>query len=180
MAQEPNRAQVPPTTGPAPAAAPAPAATQPSPAPEGDTVFHRIGRWLDKSISDIGSQFKDAQGKIDKFNHDTQTKIDKFGQDAEAMAKSTADGAKSAADAVSRIPSARAVDGRERCVLAPNGAPDCIAAANAICKAKGFSEGKSLDMTTAEKCPPKVLLSGRQGTPGECTTETFVSRALCQ
>jgi hypothetical protein len=35
-------------------------------------------------------------------------------------------------------------------------------------------------MTTAEVCPPKVLLSGRTGAVGECRDETFVSRALCQ
>jgi hypothetical protein len=34
-------------------------------------------------------------------------------------------------------------------------------------------------MTTAEVCPAKVYMSGRSsGT--ECTTDTFVSRALCQ
>jgi hypothetical protein len=49
----------------------------------------------------------------------------------------------------------------------------------AVCKAKGFESGKSLDMTTAEVCPPKVLLSGRNS-GAECRDETFVSRALCQ
>ena len=48
-----------------------------------------------------------------------------------------------------------------------------------ICKAKGFRTGKSLDMTTAEICQPKVYLAGRNSGPG-CRTETFVSRALCQ
>jgi hypothetical protein len=48
-----------------------------------------------------------------------------------------------------------------------------------MCKAKGFSSGQSLDMTTAEDCPPKVYISGRN-TGAECTTYTFVSRALCQ
>ncbi|HZP77920.1 MAG TPA: hypothetical protein VFB45_17370 [Pseudolabrys sp.] len=132
-------------------------------------MFHKIGRWLDKSISDIGSNFKD-----------TQTKFDKLGKDADAFAKSTADGARNAAEEVAKFSTARAVSGHERCTVAPNGAPDCVAAANAICKAKGFAEGKSLDMTTAEKCPARVLLSGRTGTPGECPNETFVSRALCQ
>jgi hypothetical protein len=48
-----------------------------------------------------------------------------------------------------------------------------------MCKAKGFDSGKSIDMTTAEVCPPKVLLSGRSSGPG-CRNETFVSRVLCQ
>lgn len=145
---------------------PPPAVAPPN---DSDTIFHKLGRWFDQSIADIGTHFKDARGKLDKFN-----------QDAGAFAKSTASGAKDTIDAVARIPNARAVNGHERCTNAPNGAPDCVAAANAICKAKGFSAGKSLDMTTAENCPSRVLLSGRQGTPGECATETFVSRALCQ
>ena len=48
-----------------------------------------------------------------------------------------------------------------------------------MCKTKGFEGGKSVDMTTAEVCPPQVYLSGRNSGPG-CHTETFVSRALCQ
>jgi len=174
LAQEPNRMQMAPSApahGAPPRSVQPPSAVQPPPsAPpnDGDTVFHKLGRWLDQSIADINANFKDARGKLDKFN-----------QDADAFAKSTASGAKETIDAVARIPNARAVGGHERCANAPNGAPDCVAAANTICKAKGFSSGKSLDMTTAEKCPTRVLL-GRQGSPAECTTETFVSRALCQ
>jgi hypothetical protein len=54
-----------------------------------------------------------------------------------------------------------------------------VAAAEAVCKTKGFGSGKSVDMTTAEVCPPKVWMSGRTSGEG-CHTETFVSRALCQ
>ena len=78
-----------------------------------------------------------------------------------------------------RIPGTRVVSGHQKCVLAPNGAPDCNAAADAMCKTKGLASGKSLDMTTAEVCPPEVYLAGRRTGPG-CTTDTFVSRALCQ
>ena len=67
----------------------------------------------------------------------------------------------------------------EKCPIAPNGAPDCIPVATNLCKAKGFESGKSADMTTAEVCPPQVLLSGRNTGPG-CHDETFVSRVLCQ
>jgi hypothetical protein len=69
--------------------------------------------------------------------------------------------------------------GHEKCKNAPNGAPDCVAAANTMCKAQGFDSGKSVDMTTHEVCPPKVLLSGRSS-GSECRNETFVSRVLCQ
>ena len=80
---------------------------------------------------------------------------------------------------MARIPVARVVSGHEKCPNAPNGAPDCVAAATALCKAKGFESGKSADMTTADVCPAQVYLSGRSSGPG-CKTETFVSRALCQ
>jgi len=101
------------------------------------------------------------------------------GSAAGDAARTTVEGARDAADAVARIPVARAVSGHEKCQPAPNGAPDCVAAATTMCKAKGFGSGKSVDMTTAQVCPAKVYLSGRSTGP-ECTTETFVSRALCQ
>ena len=80
---------------------------------------------------------------------------------------------------MARLPKTRVISGHAKCKIAPNGAPDCIAAANAMCKGKGFASGKSVDMTTAEVCPAEVYLAGRNSGPG-CHTETFVSRALCQ
>ncbi|WP_137046241.1 hypothetical protein [Pseudolabrys sp. FHR47] len=127
-----------------------------------------IGRWLDRQTDNIGSSFKDA-GKG----------VENFGREAGVAAKTTVEGAKDAAGAVARIPTARVVTGHEKCRTAPNGAPDCVAAATAMCKARGFESGKSADMTTAEVCPAQVYLSGRS-TGAECRSETFVSRALCQ
>jgi hypothetical protein len=63
--------------------------------------------------------------------------------------------------------------------VAPNGAPDCIVAAQELCRKHGFSTGKSMDFTSAEECPAKVYLPGRQ-TAADCTTVTFISRAMCQ
>ncbi|RDV03705.1 hypothetical protein DXH78_03360 [Undibacter mobilis] len=132
--------------------------------PEEPGLFESIGRWFDN----VGSSFKDA-GKG----------VENLGREAGVAAKSTVEGAKDAAGAVARIPAARVVTGHEKCRTAPNGAPDCVAAATAMCKARGFESGKSADMTTAEVCPAQVYLSGRSG-GSECRTETFVSRALCQ
>lgn len=143
-------------------------AQEASPAPRDEGFFAATGRWFDEQFTKLGSGFKDARKGVESF-----------GQEAGIAAKTTADGAKEAADAVARIPNTRTVTGHETCRVAPNGAPDCVAAANALCKSKGLASGKSLDMTTAEVCPPKVYLSGRNTGPG-CTTETFVSRALCQ
>lgn len=144
------------------------AAQEAQPAPSEEGFFTATGRWFDEQFNKLGSGFKDARKGVENF-----------GEEAGVAAKSTADGAREAADAVARIPNTRPVTGHQTCRIAPNGAPDCVAAANALCRSKGFASGKSLDMTTAEVCPPKVYMSGRQ-TVGECRTETFVSRALCQ
>jgi hypothetical protein len=130
--------------------------------------FGNVARWLDEQAANVNSTFKDAGNKMVTF-----------GNEAGNVAKTTVEGAKDAAGAVARIPSARVIAGHEKCKNAPNGAPDCVAAAISVCKAKGFESGKSVDMTTAEVCPPSTWLSGRT-TGTECRTETFVSRVLCQ
>jgi hypothetical protein len=132
------------------------------------SVIESIGNWFGRQFDTIGSTFKDA-GK----------KVENFGTEASIAAKTTVSGARDAAGAVARIPGARVVNGHEKCRNAPNGAPDCVAAATNMCKAKGFESGKSVDMTTAEVCPAQVYLSGRNSGPG-CHVETFVSSALCQ
>ncbi len=130
-------------------------------AAEDPGFFGSIANWFD-------STFKDAGKKVESFGHE-----------AGIAAKTTVDNAKDAADALTKIPGTRVITGHEKCANAPNGAPDCLAAAMLMCKAKGFESGKSLDMTTAEVCPPKVMLSGRNSGAG-CKDETFVSRVLCQ
>jgi hypothetical protein len=124
-------------------------------------LFEGIARWFDETFSGAGKH------------------VENFGYEAGVAAKTTVDNAKDAAGAVARIPAARVTSGHAKCTTAPNGAPDCVAAADALCKAKGFESGRSLDMTTAEVCPAKVLMSGRSA-PGACKDETFVSRAFCQ
>ena len=143
----------------------APSSEQPK---EDSGFLAAVGRWFSQQSANVNATFKGARQKVEGFS-----------QDAGAAAKSTVDGAKDAAGAVARIPNVRTVSGHEKCQIAPNGAPDCVAAANAICKTKGFDSGRSLDMTTAEICPPKVWMA-RQSTGPECRIETFVSRAVCQ
>ncbi len=130
--------------------------------------FTAIAHWFDRQAANINAGFKNAGRGFENFGHE-----------AGIAARTTVDNAKDAADAVGRLPKARVVIGHARCTMAPNGAPDCLAAADSICKGSGYGAGKSLDMTTAEICPPKVYLAGRNAGPG-CHTETFVSRALCQ
>jgi hypothetical protein len=72
------------------------------------------------------------------------------------------------------------VTGRMGCPAAANGAPNCKAGADKLCQARGFKEGKSLDTDAAEKCSAKVYLPGYKRGPGDCRTENYVTRALCQ
>lgn len=72
------------------------------------------------------------------------------------------------------------VKGRAACAVATNGAPDCKAGADKLCQSRGYKEGKSVDTDAAEKCSPKVFIPGRQRQPGDCKTENYVTRALCQ
>ena len=116
-------------------------------------LLESIGQWLDRQAAKIGSGFKDAGSQVENFGRE--------------------------AGIAMRIPAARVISGHEKCKIAANGAPDCVAAAHDMCRAKGFATGKSVDMTTAEICPPQVYASGRNSGPG-CHTETFVSRVLCQ
>jgi len=142
-----------------------PQAAQP---PQSSGLLGAVVRWFDEQAAKLHSTFQDAGRQVETLGHQ-----------AGVAARDTASGAKDAADVVARIPNTRVVTGHEKCLIAPNGAPDCVAAANAVCRAKGYQSGKSVDMTTAEVCPPKVYMAGRSAGPG-CTTETFVSRALCQ
>lgn len=130
--------------------------------------FGTIGRWFDQGIENINDG---ARRVRDRFLN--------LRQEADIAAQTTVDTAKDAADVMGRLPRTRVVAGHEKCRIAPNGAPDCVAAAYAICEKQGFKSGKSVDMTTAEICPAEVYLAGRNSGP-ECHTETFVSRALCQ
>lgn len=71
--------------------------------------------------------------------------------------------------------------GREKCPAADNGASDCKAAADALCRAKGYQQGKSTDTDATQRCSAEaLLLSNRKSAPGACRTDYFVTRAWCQ
>jgi hypothetical protein len=134
--------------------------------------FESIGRWFDQQANRVKSTFGGARSTVEQFGHEA-------GVAASTTVDTATDAAKDAADAVTRLRAARVVSGHEKCRVAPNGAPDCGEAAAVMCRTKGFKSGSSVDMTTAEVCPPKVWMAGRMSGPG-CHTETFVSSALCQ
>jgi hypothetical protein len=167
----------PPTLGlqtPAPQAAPPPppilAAPQQEPAPsspspvqdENPGLINEIGKLWEKSKT-ILPTLKSPQEAFEDFN--TRAK----------------DASRDAGESLSRLakPSLM-VSGRMGCPVSANGAPDCKAGADKLCQAKGHKEGKSLDTDAAEKCSAKVYLPGRKREPGDCRTEHYVTRALCQ
>jgi hypothetical protein len=142
------------------AAAANPPAAAPNSMP-GPSLVDTIGRWFDDGTTNFKSNLQGAQQSFDQF------------------ADQTRDAAKDATDAVIGLPNTRIVPVRERCAVAGSG-PDCNAAAIVACRSKGFTTGKSLDTQSEQKCPAQVLLRGRAPHDGECRTETFVTRALCQ
>jgi len=137
-------------------------AEEPPPAAQ-PGLFDVIGRWLE-----------DSKARID--NHIKNT--------TDAAKDAAKDAAEKAGQATSGIvlgwPGTKVAQGRVRCAVAPNGAPDCTEAANALCRSKGFGPGKSLEVNTAQKCPTWVWLSGRAPPEGTCTIENFVLQAACQ
>ena len=155
----------PPTLGlQSPAQQPLPAQPEPQqiepqpPRDENPGLINEIGRLFEKSKS-LLPPLKSPSETIDDFNARTRD----AGQSLSNMAK----------------PSTM-VSGRAACLVSANGAPDCKAGADRLCVSKGYKEGKSLDTDAAEKCSPKVYLPGYKRQSGDCKTENYVTRALCQ
>ena len=145
-----------------------PAASQAEPAPssqpdgENSGLINEIGKLLEKSKSMLPS-LKSPQEAIEDLN--TRAK----------------DATKDAGESLSRLAKRSSlVTGRMGCPVSANGAPDCKAGADKLCQSKGYKEGKSLDTDAAEKCSAKVYLPGHKREPGDCRTENYVTRAMCQ
>ena len=137
-------------------------------------------------LDSMGRWFKDSFGRLTEKVEDARDGLGNLGERAGGVAKDASDAARDAAGAareaaaaVAKFPTARMVDGRERCVIAENGAPDCGKAAEAVCKAKGFGSGSSLEIQSAQKCSARAWLSGRADSD-DCEVQSFVTRAMCQ
>ncbi|XIA65240.1 hypothetical protein ACFIOY_02230 [Bradyrhizobium sp. TZ2] len=120
-------------------------------------------------INEIGKLFEKSKSLLPSLTSPGET-MDDFNARAKGAGESLSNIAK---------PSIM-VSGRAACLVAANGAPDCKAGADRLCQSKGYNEGKSLDTDAAEKCSPKAYLPGRKREPGDCKTENYVTRALCQ
>jgi hypothetical protein len=145
-----------------PSAQPEPPATAPAPAPQ-PGPFGTIGRFIDESLHGLGQGLKSAREQVDDI---------------------TGRAGNAAKDAAGAMPLRRpsVVAGRELCLPAPNGAPDCVTATAAMCRAKGYETGSSIDMQTEQKCPA-ALPSGPASPPldeSQCWLESYVIRALCR
>jgi hypothetical protein len=143
-------------------ASPQPGEPAPSPSPpaqeDNPGLLNEMGKLFEKSLSVLPT-LKSPSETIDDLNAR----------------------AKDAGDTLSRLAKpASMVTGRMGCPVAANGAPDCKLAADKLCQAKGFKEGKSLNTDSAEKCAAKVYMPGYKREPGDCRTENYVTRALCQ
>jgi hypothetical protein len=169
----------------------APAANLPPPPPSAPTnpafqpgFIDVVGRWLGDSKATLDSQLKSTQEKLGSLRSQADDAAKEAAEAAKqaagAASKDAAGVAQQAAGAIAALPVARVVNGRTRCAAAPNGAPDCQPAAIALCRDKGFTSGRHLEINSAQKCPSWIWLSGRLPAPGECPVETFVTRAVCQ
>ena len=148
---EPPPAQLAPSD--VPPAAPPPAAAPPSSSRPG--LIDKLGDLLRDSAEGMSSTLKDTGQRIQDMNKGT-------------------------VDTLSSIPIAGFASGRTLCPRSANGAPDCYAATEKLCKDKGYNTGRSLDTQSAETCNPRIYLPGYQRKEGDCKLETFVTRAACQ
>ncbi len=99
---------------------------------------------------------------------------------AKDAAAATQEAVKNAAGAIVRLPNTRVIDVHERCANAANGGPDCQTAAVNACRAKGFSTGQAVDVSTSDKCATTMWLAGQSPAACNMQPETVVTRALCQ
>jgi hypothetical protein len=163
---------------PVPEASPSPPTNAPAPPPsEPQGFFDAFGNWVQQGVANVGAGLGAMVGAVgDQAGQAAKGAADA----ASTVAKGAADVARDTATSVTKLPVTGVIRGRERCVLAPNGAPDCRIAAAALCRAKGYDGGTSIDFETVEKCPPPYRVSSRNTPEGVCAMEHFVTRALCQ
>jgi hypothetical protein len=133
---------------------------------QGGAWVQQGGQWMQQSVTGMGAGVNQVVGTI--------------GGQAGQATQNAADAARDAAASVTRLPNTTIAGGHERCVIAPNGAPDCRNAAETLCRTKGFAKGTSVDLVTVENCPPPYRTSRRDAPEGVCTMEHFVTKALCQ
>jgi hypothetical protein len=153
----PQQAQPQPQAVPSQQAAPPVGPPSPTPERTNPGLIEEFGKLLKDSASGLTSTLPSPSQALDGLNSS----------------------AKDASDSLKRIAPLSGqtmASGRTLCPAAANGAPDCKLAADQLCKAKGYAEGRSIDIESSQKCSAKAYFSGQ----GACRTENFVTRAVCQ
>jgi len=143
--------------------------------PEKRGFFDNLSHWWQDSVTDFNAKLKEQQSKMDDFNK-------KSAEAARDAATATQQAMKNAADAMVKSATTKVIEVQAPCAVAGNGAADCASAAANACKSKGFSDGRPLDVRTAEKCNASLWLQGQgqRSAGAECPVETVVLRAACQ
>ena len=127
---------------------------QPMPPASAPGLLDKLGDIIKETVDDMSANLKGTRSTIDNLN-------------------------KGAADTLTRLPAGGIALGRAICPRAANGAPDCQVATDTLCKSKGYATGTSLGTETAETCAPRVYVPGYQRKDGDCTIDTYVTRAAC-
>src|SRR6185312_15462369 len=96
------------------------AAAQDGGRPSDPGLFGKIERWLD-------GVFSGARKDVDQLD-----------RDASHAARETGDALRSTGEAVANLPNTRVISGHQSCPVAANHAPDCVQAANELCRKQGF------------------------------------------
>jgi hypothetical protein len=147
--------QSPPAAAPPPAEQPSAATPEaPSPSSSGGGLIDKLGGMIKDSVDSMSSNLKGTQQTIEEFN-------------------------KGAVDTLTRLPVTGFANGRAICLRSENGAPDCRAASDKLCQAKGYRSGRGLATETAETCNPRIFLPGYQRKEGDCHTDSYVTQAVC-
>jgi hypothetical protein len=179
----------------APADAPSEQVQQPEAPRKPEGFFDAFGRWsrdvkakVDAANAKWRASVEETNAKLKASTDETNAKLRQsvdennakwreLGAKSEKAAKDAAVAQKEAAEAFKNLANTRVIEGRQVCEPAANGSPDCQAAAEVICKGKGFAIGKSADITTTRKCSARALL---ERDDSQCRTETVVIKAACQ
>jgi hypothetical protein len=120
-----------------------------------------VGRWFEEGAAKFKSQMEDAQ--------------EKFGQFGSQAREAT----KEATGAIVGLPNARVVNARERCLKAPNGAPDCLTAAVTLCAAKVSRPARASILRANKSAPRRASYSRAARQPARSVRPRFLSRARC-
>lgn len=177
----PNQPSQTPPPQAAPQAAPLPPPTASEPAPDGESkpknMFEAIGRWWEKSSTDFKQGVEENNAKWRRSVDEQNAKWRELNAKTEQAARDAAASSAAAAEAFRNMGNVKLVEGRQVCELSANGSPDCQTAAEVFCKSKGFTTGKSADVTTTRSCKAASLF--RRETHG-CKVETVMIKAACQ